>query len=143
MAEWVGQSMPKVFWLSGFTYPTGFLTALLQTSARKNGISIDTLNWEFLVMSQAASAITQHPKEGAYVQGLFLEGAQGDYEHGCLKEPNPMELYCGMPIIHFKPTDGKKKLSKGLYTCPLYLYPIRTGTRERPSFVIAVELKSG
>jgi dynein heavy chain len=143
MSEWVGQSMPKVFWLSGFTYPTGFLTALLQTSARKNGISIDTLNWEFLVMSQAASAITQHPKEGAYVKGLFLEGAQWDYEHGCLKEPNPMELYCGMPIIHFKPTDGKKKLSKGLYTCPLYLYPIRTGTRERPSFVIAVELKSG
>jgi dynein heavy chain len=143
MIEWIGQSMPKVFWLSGFTYPTGFLTALLQTSARKNAISIDTLNWEFLVMSQAASAITQHPKEGAYVKGLYLEGAQWDYEHGCLKEPNPMELYCGMPIIHFKPSDGKKKLSKGLYTCPLYLYPIRTGTRERPSFVIAVELKSG
>ena len=34
--------MPPVFWLPGFTYPTGFLTALLQTAARKNGLAIDT-----------------------------------------------------------------------------------------------------
>ena len=34
--------MPRVFWLSGFTYPTGFLTAVLQTTARRNGLAIDT-----------------------------------------------------------------------------------------------------
>merc|ERR1711998_711825 len=37
---WIGDALPKVFWLPSFTYPTGFLTALLQTSARKNGIAI-------------------------------------------------------------------------------------------------------
>eukprot|EP00753_Platysulcus_tardus_P011845 PLAT3317.25.p1 GENE.PLAT3317.25~~PLAT3317.25.p1 ORF type:complete len:2725 (+),score=1732.12 PLAT3317.25:536-8176(+) len=140
---WLEDALPKVFWLSGFTYPTGFLTALLQTSARKNGVPIDSLSWEFLIMQQDEIAITQHPKEGTYVKGLFLEGARWDYEHAHLAEPEPMELFSPMPIIHFKPVDSRKKVSKGFYTCPLYLYPVRTGTRERPSFTIAVELKCG
>ncbi|KAJ1563167.1 Dynein heavy chain 2, axonemal, partial [Nowakowskiella sp. JEL0078] len=54
-----------------------------------------------------------------------------------------MELITPMPSIHFKPVDGKKKSNKGTYTCPLYYYPIRTGSRERPSFIIALELKLG
>ena len=126
-----------------FTYPTGFLTALLQTSARKNGLSIDTLSWEFPVLNQEASAISQYPKEGAYVHGLFLEGARWDYEHGCLSDAHPMVLISNMPVIHFKPVENKKKMSKALYTCPMYLYPIRTGTRERPSFMVSVDLKAG
>jgi len=31
----------------------------------------------------------------------------------------------------------------GIYPCPAYYYPVRTGTRERPSFIVAVDLKSG
>lgn len=31
----------------------------------------------------------------------------------------------------------------GIYTCPCYYYPNRTGSMGRPSFVVAVELKSG
>jgi len=30
---------PTVFWLSAFTFPTGFLTAVLQTSARQSSVS--------------------------------------------------------------------------------------------------------
>lgn len=54
-----------------------------------------------------------------------------------------MELITAMPPVHFKPADGKKKSSKGLYSCPLYYYPVRTGPRERPSFIISMDLKSG
>jgi dynein heavy chain, axonemal len=50
---------------------------------------------------------------------------------------------CLQPIVHFKPAESKKKSSKGMYVCPLYMYPVRTGTRERPSFMIPVDLKSG
>jgi len=32
---------------------------------------------------------------------------------------------------------------KGVYQCPLYINPVRTGTRERPSYMISVDLKSG
>lgn len=142
-STWVAEGMPHVYWLPGFTYPTGFLTALLQTTARKNGLAIDSLSWEFPVLTQSAASVTSHPKEGAYLSGFFLEGARWDADNGCLGEPLPMELTSSMPIIHFKPVDNKKKAGKGIYTCPLYMYPVRTGTRERPSFVIAVELKSG
>lgn len=40
----------------------GFLTALLQTSARKNGIAIDTLSWEFSVLGQDTSALNRCAK---------------------------------------------------------------------------------
>ena len=54
-----------------------------------------------------------------------------------------MELISQMPIIHFKPVEGKRKAAKGFYNCPMYMYPIRSGSRERPSFVIAVDLRAG
>ena len=140
---WIDGSYPKVFWLSGFTYPTSFLTAVLQTTARKNSVPIDTLSFEFTIVNMEEKEIQQGPKEGVYIKGAFLEGAGWDFENGCLVEPEPMELIVPMPIIHFKPVENKKKVPKGVYLCPMYLYPVRTGSRERPSFVINVELKSG
>jgi dynein heavy chain len=141
--NWSANGPPKVFWLSAFTFPTGFLTALLQNTARKNDIEIDNLSWEFVVMTHNKDAINMQPKEGAYVNGLFLEGARWNMEAGCLAEPAPMELFCTMPIILFKPVENKKKGSKGMHATPMYLYPVRTGSRERPSFMIEVDLKAG
>lgn len=38
-SQWATTTHPPVlFWLSGFTFPTGFLTAVLQTAARKNNV---------------------------------------------------------------------------------------------------------
>ena len=54
-----------------------------------------------------------------------------------------MELIYSMPMIHFKPVEAKKSKGKGLYACPLYMYPLRTGSRERPSFMLPIDLKSG
>lgn len=143
LRKWVAYEMPKVFWLSGFTYPTGFLTALLQTSARKNGLPIDTLEFEFVVMPDGSPELREHPKEGAYVSGLFLEGAKWDADGSCLSEPEPMQLFAPMPVIHFKPREVQKSTTRGIYKCPMYLYPVRTGTRERPSFMQMVDLRSG
>ncbi len=143
MDKWAKVALPKVFWFTGFTYPTGFLTALLQTCARKTGEAIDALGWEFNVIPQEENGISQYPKDGAYMKGIYLEGARWDYEHGYLAEPLPMELFSPMPIIHFKPAMAKKKAPRGTYSCPMYMYPLRTGTRERPSFVLMVHLKSG
>ena len=95
-----------------------------------------------LVRSSAAVAVS--PFDPAWLlQGMFLEGAGWDRDNGCLCEPNPMELIVPMPIMLFKPVENKKKSQRNIYTCPLYIYPHRTGTRERPSFMINVDLKSG
>jgi dynein heavy chain len=143
LTDWAEKAMPKVFWLSGFTYPTGFLTALLQTTARKSGTAIDSLSWDFPVLNEDEGSIAQSAKEGAYIKGIFVEGARWDFDKQHLAEPLPMELFCAMPLIHFNPVENKKVKTKGMYTCPIYMYPVRTGTRERPSFMIAADIKSG
>ncbi len=143
LANWVNKDIPKVFWLAGFTYPTGFLTAVLQTSARRNGLAIDTLEFEFPVLMEPAEKVKEAPKEGAYIKGLFLEGAKWNFEESYLAEPEPLQLFSDLPVIHFKPVEARKGVQKGVYRSPMYLYPVRTGTRERPSFMGIVELKSG
>ena len=139
--EWAKGNEPKQFWLAAFTFPTGFLTAILQRAARKNNIPVDILAWEFIPLQEEEAAQTQ--KDGVYIRNLYLEGASWDKKNSCLKEPKPMELITPLPPILFKPIEAKKKSNKNIYTCPLYYFPIRSGTRERPSFVIAMELKAG
>jgi dynein heavy chain len=39
LAKWSETAhAPNIFWMSGFTFPTGFLTAVLQTSARQYNV---------------------------------------------------------------------------------------------------------
>eukprot|EP00658_Telonema_sp_P-2_P049994 TRINITY_DN38068_c0_g1_i1.p1 TRINITY_DN38068_c0_g1~~TRINITY_DN38068_c0_g1_i1.p1 ORF type:complete len:389 (-),score=97.44 TRINITY_DN38068_c0_g1_i1:246-1412(-) len=143
LAEWTSQGHPVLLWLGGLTFPTGYLTALLQLTARKNNQAIDAYSWAFDVLPQPENEIMNAPKEGSYMSGMFLEGAGWSYDNMCLEDPEPMKLVVPMPVIHFKPVERSKRSQKGVYQCPLYLYPIRTGTRERPSFMIVVELKTG
>lgn len=140
---WGFQGLPKVIWLGGLTFPTSFLTGLLQASARKNMIAVDTLNFDFLVMGSDESTVQALPKEGAYVKNMILEGARWDTNKNELADAETMMLFSAFPIMHFKPVSKKKTGTDGIYQCPLYLYPVRTGSRERPSFMIWVELKSG
>ena len=52
-------------------------------------------------------------QDGVYVKGLFLQGAGWEKKNSVLIEADPMQLVCAMPSIHFKPTETKKKSSKG------------------------------
>ncbi|XP_060146271.1 dynein axonemal heavy chain 2 isoform X6 [Globicephala melas] len=111
---WASRTRPPViFWLAGFTFPTGFLTAVLQSSARQNNISVDSLSWEFIVSTVDDSNLVYPPKDGVWVRGLYLEGAGWDRKNSCLVEAEPMQLVCLMPTIHFRPTESRKKSAKG------------------------------
>uniref|UniRef100_A0A671KAM8 Dynein heavy chain C-terminal domain-containing protein n=1 Tax=Sinocyclocheilus anshuiensis TaxID=1608454 RepID=A0A671KAM8_9TELE len=122
-ARWVETAHPPVlFWLSGFTFPTGFLTAVLQSSARQNNVSVDTLSWEFTVNTMDDKNLLFPPKDGVLIQGLYLEGAGWDKKASCLVEAEPLQLVC--PI-------GSPRVST------------QSGGSGRPSFVVAVDLKSG
>lgn len=60
--EWASTThAPVLFWLAAYTFPTGFLTAVLQTSARMWNVSIDTLSWEFTVFTIDETAIVEPP----------------------------------------------------------------------------------
>ncbi|KAM7366102.1 hypothetical protein PAMP_015570 [Pampus punctatissimus] len=112
-AHWAETAQPpNLFWLSGFTFPNGFLTAVLQSSARQHNISVDTLSWEFIVSTVDDSNLLDPPKDGVFVRGLYLEGAGWDKKNSCLVEAEPMQMVCPIPTIHFKPVENRKKMAK-------------------------------
>ncbi|KAK2953633.1 putative Dynein axonemal heavy chain 6 [Blattamonas nauphoetae] len=45
--KWIENGEPDVFWLPGLFFQQGFLTAILQTMARKHKYPIDSLSFEF------------------------------------------------------------------------------------------------
>ncbi|KAL8445205.1 hypothetical protein Emed_005763 [Eimeria media] len=142
--KWALDRQPKAFWLGGLTYPSAFLTALLQQFARKNAVPIDNISFEFSALATYdENAAPAPPRDGAYVKRLYLEGASWNLEGMCLKEPEPMQLVHEMPVVHLKPVARKRPSSDSLYMCPVYIYPCRTGTSERPSLVTTQELRSG
>jgi len=44
------------------------------------------------VLNVEEKDVAARPREGAYIKGLYLEGAGWNYENTCLCEPEPMEL---------------------------------------------------
>jgi len=96
---WAYEGIPKTFWRGGLTFPTSFLTGLLQLSARKNMISVDLLSFDFIPQAGDESTITSMPKEGAYFKGMFLEGAKWDHNIMALTDADTMQLFAPMQII--------------------------------------------
>lgn len=104
LALWAQKGAPHCFWIGAFTYPTGFTTSLLQRYSRRGGApSIDKLEFDFIPVPKAMKDITEPPKDGAYISGLYLEGAKWSFEKMTLMEPDVMELTVLMPVIIFKP----------------------------------------
>lgn len=135
---------PHVFWISAFTYPTGFTTSLLQRFSRKpNGAPIDKLEFDFIPHQKSIKEISESAKEGAYITGLYLEGAKWNFDKQCLMEPEVMELQVPMPVIHFKPIQKRSKPPQNMYTCPTYYFPQRDGTIDKDSFMLNIDLKTG
>lgn len=74
---WVSDfSMPSTIWLGGFFNPQSFLTAIMQQTARKNEWPLDKMCLLTDVTKKQKDDFTSAPREGAYVHGLFMEGAR-------------------------------------------------------------------
>ena len=55
--------------------------------------------------------VTQSPKDGCYVYGLFLDGARWDADLKCMNESHNKILYSEVPNMLFLPTNQKKEPS--------------------------------
>ena len=147
---WLTGGPPPAYWISGFFFPQGFMTATLQTHSRKTHIAIDTLDFETRVSSLDAADISEPAGAGVYIHGLFLEGATWDRSNGRIADMAPGQLYCSMPAIALVPSmaaDVKAVLKRGgLYHCPVYKTSRRAGTLSTTghstNFVVTLHLAS-
>ena len=99
--RWITQGRPKVFWITGFFNPQGFLTAMRQEVTRAHkGWALDSVICQNLVTRFSKEDIHDSPPEGVYIHGLFLEGASIDRKTGKLIESKPKVLYEQMPVIY-------------------------------------------
>ncbi|KAL7989345.1 hypothetical protein Chor_012011 [Crotalus horridus] len=81
LETWIGDFMlPSVVWLAGFFNPQSFLTAIMQSMARKNEWPLDKMTLQCDVTKRNREEFTSPPREGAYIHGLFMEGARWDMQ---------------------------------------------------------------
>lgn len=143
---WIERGSPAAFWISGFFFPQGFLTAIIQNYARKYRYPIDTVAFSFVMLADAEASITSAPPDGSYVYGMFLEGARWDGAAMSLVDPKQKELFSPMPVIHMQPVQGRTPPSTGIYRCPVYKILTRTGilstTGHSTNFVTWIEVPS-
>ena len=130
-------AMPMSIWLGGLFNPQSFLTAIMQSMARKNEWPLDKMALQVDVLKKNKEDINAPPREGAYLHGLFMEGARWDSGTGAIAESKLKELTPAMPVLYVKAVPLDRLDTKNIYACPLYK------TRDRgPTFVWTFNLKS-
>uniref|UniRef100_A0A3B5A740 Dynein axonemal heavy chain 11 n=1 Tax=Stegastes partitus TaxID=144197 RepID=A0A3B5A740_9TELE len=135
-------SLPSVVWISGLFNPQSFLTAVMQSLARKNEWPLDKVNLTVDVTKKFKEEFNQPAREGAYVYGLYMEGARWDTQTGVITEARLKELTPAMPVISVRAVPNDRQETRNIYECPLYKTKIRgptyvwtfsLKTRERPA----------
>uniref|UniRef100_A0A8C3TQI8 Dynein axonemal heavy chain 8 n=1 Tax=Catharus ustulatus TaxID=91951 RepID=A0A8C3TQI8_CATUS len=127
LSHWIFQGRPRVFWITGFFNPQGFLTAMKQEATRAHkDWALDKVAIHNDVLKLTREEILSPPSEGVYIYGLYLEGAGWDKRRSILVESSPKILFVQLPVLHMYAIDSTRPRESKLYVCPLYKKPKRT-----------------
>ncbi|XP_076377925.1 dynein heavy chain at 16F [Megalopta genalis] len=161
---WLTQQKPVSFWISGLSFPQGFLTGMLQTCARKYNTPIDHLKLDFIptkIVLDQAEIEEEHkksgkegessykglqvPEDGVLIHGLYIDAGRWDFNSMLLVDANIGEMHPNLPVLHINPILELPK-DDPRYVCPLYKTAVRAGvlstTGHSTNFVVATLLPS-
>ena len=114
----------------------------MQSTARKNELPLDRMCLVCEVTKKNKEEMGLVPREGAFIHGLYMEGARWDTTTGFIAESRLKELYPLMPIIHIRAVTQDKQELRQLYECPVYktrqrgntyIWTFNLRTKEKPS----------
>ncbi|CAB1338188.1 unnamed protein product, partial [Coregonus sp. 'balchen'] len=129
--------LPSAVWLAGFFNPQSFLTAIMQAMARRNEWPLDRMCLQCDVTKKNREDFSTPPREGAYVHGLYMEGARWDTQAGMMVDARLKELTPTMPVIFIRAIPVDKQEVRNVYQCPVYK------TQQRgPTYVWTFNLKT-
>jgi dynein heavy chain len=141
--NWLRKGEPVVFWMPGLFFPQSFLTGILQNHSRKYQIPIDKLSFEAVIIPDDPDSLTRAPADGAYIHGLFFDGAAWDSNLKSLGDTETNAVYTNCPVIHIIPRPDFKHPVQD-YLCPVYRTSERAGvlstTGHSTNFVVALNV---
>jgi dynein heavy chain, axonemal len=127
----------KLVYINRLFNPQSFLTAIKQVKAKTDTLDLDKLEIHTDIINKCVEDISQPPpkRDGAYIFGLFVEGARYDFNTRQLEDSFPRQMYSLLPVIHaravYNHSSQIKKLGephpseRNTYICPVY----KTSTR--------------
>jgi len=116
--------------------PQSFLTAIKQVCCQTQSAELDKLQVFTEVTKRDVKQIDTAAREGAFVTGMYLEGARWDINANSLEDSKPKEMFTRMPVINCKAAQPERE-DKNIYNCPTYCVPTR-----RPYFVFSAQLRT-
>jgi dynein heavy chain, axonemal len=133
--------LPASVWIGGLFNPQSFLTAIMQTTARKSELPLDKM-----VLTIDSTKKTRDepggPRDGTFCSGLYMEGARWDPQTNQIAESKMKELTPPMPLLFIKAVTIDRRETKNVYECPVYrtksrgptyIWTFNLRTRERPA----------
>mmetsp|Transcript_31209 Transcript_31209/g.79123 ORF Transcript_31209/g.79123 Transcript_31209/m.79123 type:complete len:3875 (-) Transcript_31209:127-11751(-) len=134
--------MPPSVWISGTANPMAFVTAVMQTTARAYQWPLDDVETFTDITKMDWEDPTAQPEEGAYIHGLYIEGARWDRDLGELQDSILRDLAPQMPVVHLKAIPTKERRMTGYYDCPVYYVSQRGGGNPPGSYVFFGQLRT-
>eukprot|EP00746_Dinoflagellata_sp_MGD_P094656 gnl/MRDRNA2_/MRDRNA2_37720_c0_seq1.p1 gnl/MRDRNA2_/MRDRNA2_37720_c0~~gnl/MRDRNA2_/MRDRNA2_37720_c0_seq1.p1 ORF type:complete len:2173 (+),score=502.56 gnl/MRDRNA2_/MRDRNA2_37720_c0_seq1:470-6520(+) len=139
LEEWIADplNIPKVTDIAKLFNPQSFLTAIKQLCCQTQQLELNKLAVYTEVTKRETKQIDSHARDGAYVTGMYLEGARWDMNSNSLEDSKPKEMFTKMPVVNCRAGPVSDKEDKNSYICPTYCVPTR-----RPYFVFPAQLRT-
>jgi len=133
------KTTPKSVWISGMFNPMAYITAILQSTARKTDQPLDQMYiWtDITTKMDADTEVDAYPEDGMYIHGMCMEGARWDMKKGVVAESFPKDLHPQLPVVNVRGIMYEKVDLTGVFECPVYIT-----TKRGAVFTFVATLKS-